>query len=81
MIPTPAANTYPSRIFDVGSVIEDQTAVMKILKFAKCRSGHSYRVEVLQWKKPPPDSIKEQIDEKNMWIFVSADSIRNITVN
>lgn len=78
MIPAPAFNTFPSKIFAIGSVIEDQNAIMKILHFAPCRSGHSYKVEVLQWKIQPPDGIKEHIDEKAMWIFVSADSIKNI---
>ena len=80
MIPTPAFNTYPSIIYPVGSIIEDQTAVMKIKRFAKCRSGHSYKVEVLQWKREPHANIKAQIDEKDMWIFVSADSIQHIQI-
>jgi len=78
MIPAPAFNTYPSKIFSIGSIIEDQNAIMKILYFSPCRSGHSYKVEVLQWKIPPPDNIREQLNEKCMWIFVSADSVRNI---
>jgi hypothetical protein len=79
MIPAPAFNSFPSKIFEIGSVIEDQTAVMKILHFAPCRSGHSYKVEVLRWKRPPPDNVKEHLNEKAMWIFVSADSVGNIT--
>lgn len=81
MIPAPAFNTFPSTIFEIGSVIEDQNAIMKILHFAPCRSGHSYKVEVLQWKIQPPDNIKEHLNEKAMWIFVSADSVRNITIH
>jgi hypothetical protein len=78
MIAAHAYNTFPSTIFPIGTVIEDQTAIMKIHSFALCRSGHSYKVEVLKWKIEPPTSLKEQLNEKSMWIFVSADSMANI---
>ena len=78
MIDTPPFGQFPPTSFPIGSTIEDDTAIMKILHFAPCRSGHSYKVEVLSWKQQIPDTVKEHINEKAMWIFVSATSFPNI---
>lgn len=75
MIPV---GTPPSTIFPIGTIIEDPNGRMKILEFKKCRTGHAYKVEVLQWFLPPPDNV--QIDINNFWILVLAEHLSKIKV-
>lgn len=72
--------TPPSTTFPIGTIIEDQNGRMKILQFKKCRTGHAYKVEVLQWFLPPPDSVKPDLDMNNFWILVLAENFHKIKV-
>lgn len=77
MIPV---GTEPSYKFPIGSIIEDPNARMKILEFKKCRTGHIYKVEVLEWFLPPPDAVSVEMDINNFWILVLAEHISKIKV-
>lgn len=72
--------TPPSTQFPIGTIIEDPNGRMKILEFKKCRTGHAYKVEVLEWFLPPPDAVKAELDMKNFWILVLNENLDNIKV-
>lgn len=77
----PICRDSPSTIYEIGSVIEDCNAIMKITKFNAGHSGHSYQVDVLQWKVEPPDNIRPLLDMKNFWILVTAQSFPKIKLH
>lgn len=77
----PICRESPSTIYEIGSVIEDCNAIMKIKRFLQSHSGHSYQVDVLQWKVEPPDNVKSHLDMKNFWILVTAESISKIKLH
>lgn len=69
----------PSIIFPVGAVIEDATAIYKILAFEKQdKFLHKYKVEVLTQKLPIPDSVKSHIDPNNRWLIVLPQNLGGI---
>lgn len=70
----------PSIQYPIGTTIEDSNAIMKILQFKKCRTGHAYKVDVLKWKVEPSDEVKKHLDMNNFWILVIDRSIPNIKV-
>lgn len=70
----------PSIQYPIGTIIEDPNAVMKLLQFKKCRTGHAYKAEVLKWKIEPSDEVKKHLDMNNFWILVIDRSIENIKV-
>ena len=72
--------TEPSIVFPVGAVIEDQNGIMEILiRYPKARVGHTYKVKVLEWKIPPPEGVKQHLDDPNeIHICVFEENIANI---
>lgn len=70
----------PDVIFPIGSVLEDEKMIMKVLEFRECRSAHSYKVEVLKWKVLPEAYIQEVMDMKKPWILMIPSSIPKIKV-
>lgn len=70
----------PDVIFPIGSVLEDEKMIMKVLQFRECRSAHSYKVEVLKWKVLPDKYIQELMDMKTPWILMIPSSIPKIKV-
>lgn len=70
----------PSVIFPIGSVLEDEKMIMKVLEFRECRSAHSYKVEVLKWKVLPPTYIQQDLNMKTPWILMIPSSIPKIKV-
>ena len=76
----PIGKTEPSITFPVGAVIEDPMMVAEILyKYPKTRSGHMYKVKVLQWKIELPERAKEYMPDPNeIYITVFEENIANI---
>ena len=70
----------PSRIFELGSVIEDVNGIFKVKYRYRSHSGDSYRVEILKWHIEPPESIKKLIDPENFVLLVTAASEDKIKV-
>lgn len=70
----------PDVIYPVGSVLEDEKMIMKVLEFRECHTAHSYKVEVLKWKVYPPDYIQKDLNMKCLWIFMIPSSIPKIKV-
>lgn len=70
----------PSVKYAIGSILEDEKMIMKVLEFRECRSAHSYKVEVLKWKVMPPTYIQERMDMKTPWILITPYSIDKIKV-
>lgn len=70
----------PSVIYPIGSVLEDEKMIMKVLEFRPCNTAHSYKVEVLKWKVMPPEVIQRQMDMKTPWILITPYSIPKIKV-
>lgn len=73
-------NEMPSVKYAIGSVLEDEKMIMKVLEFRECRSAHSYKVEVLKWKVLPPSYVQEHMDMKTPWILITPYSIPKIKV-
>lgn len=70
----------PDIQFPIGTILEDEKMIMKILDFREVQLAHSYKVEVLKWKVEPPDYVKPYVDMKTPWIIVSAESIPKMKV-
>ncbi len=71
----------PSVIYPIGSILEDEKMIMKVLKFQKARTCHAYQVEILQWKVKPSDDILQHFtDPKTPWIMITPYSIEKIKV-
>lgn len=70
----------PDVIYPIGSVLEDEKMIMKVLEFREARSCHSYKVDVLKWKILPPDYIQKDLNMKQLWIFMIPSSIPKIKV-
>lgn len=64
----------PSRIFELGSVIEDVNGIFKVKYRYRSHSGDCYRVEVLKWHIEPPKEILALIDLQNFVLLVTAAS-------
>lgn len=71
----------PSVKYAIGSILEDEKMIMKVLEFRECRTAHSYKVEVLKWKVLPPKYIQDQMDMKTPWILITPYSIPKIKVH
>lgn len=70
----------PDVIFPIGSVLEDEKMIMKVLEFREVRSAHSYKVDVLKWKVLPPDYIRKDLNMEQLWILMIPSSIPKIKV-
>lgn len=70
----------PSIQYPIGAVLEDEKMIMKVLEFKDEKSGHLYKVEVLQWKVEPPTLVQQYMDMKYPWIFITPYSIPKIKV-
>lgn len=70
----------PDVIFPIGSVLEDEKMIMKVLEFRECRSAHSYKVDVLKWKVLPPEYIQKDLNMEQLWILMIPSSIPKIKV-
>ena len=70
----------PSVVFPVGSILEDEKGVYKVLSpVSKQKVAHIYKVEVLHQKIPIPDDIKPFIDAKIQSYVVLAQNLHAIT--
>ena len=76
----PLGKTEPSIIFPVGAVIEDPMMVAEILhKYPKTRTGHMYKVKVLQWKIDIPERVKQSLEKPDeIHISVFEENMSNI---
>jgi hypothetical protein len=76
----PIGKTEPSITFPVGAVIEDPTIIAEILyKYPKTRTGHVYKVKVLQWKMEVPERVKEHLEKPDeIYISVFEENMGNI---
>lgn len=70
----------PSVKYPIGSILEDEKMIMKVLQFRECRTAHSYKVEVLKWKVMPPQYVQDVMDLKTPWILITPYSIPKIKV-
>lgn len=68
---------FPSVIYPIGAIIEDENAVYKILSEPEEQKfAHKYKVECLKQKKPIPEEWKLFLD--NTKLFVFAQNVANI---
>lgn len=76
----PIGKTEPSITFPVGAVIEDPMMIAEILyKFPKTRTGHMYKVKVLQWKIELSETIKKHLEKPDeIYISVFEENMNNI---
>lgn len=76
----PIGKTEPSITFPVGAVIEDPMMVAEILyKYPKTRTGHIYKVKVLQWKIELPEATKQHLEKPDeIYISVFEENMHNI---
>ena len=75
--------TTPSKTFEVGAVIEDRNALMKILsRQEKTRVGHIYKVKVLNWKIEVPAAVSQHLEKPDeIYLYVCEESLPNITLH
>ena len=76
----PIGKELPSIIFPVGAVIEDPMMIAEIIHFyPKTRSGHVYKVKVLQWKIEVPEGVKQYLEKPDeIYITVYGENMGNI---
>ena len=72
--------TKPSFQYPIGTILEDEKMIMKLLEFKEVKLAHSYKVEVLKWKVEPPEYVKPYLDMKTPWVIISAESIPKMKV-
>ena len=76
----PLGKQTPSIIFPVGAVIEDPMMIAEIThQYLKTRTGHMYKVKVLQWKIDLPPHVKAHLEKPDeIYITVFGENLDKI---